>query len=346
MGCAARDGIGVSIGGRAGDGGRRKAGAWAGQPRDCQRGFTKRGFPYDAAMSNAAAVPDRLVAAALFAGVVLIWGTTWYAIHLQDNGTPATAAVAVRFSIAALIMWAFAFAARRRIAVPAGAWPLVVVHGLSFFCFNYLLIYLATRTVPSGLVSVLFSTVILFSLAWEVALLRAFPGWSALAAAAMGIAGLGLLFEREVLAGAIDPLGALTVCAAALVASTGNALSRLLMDRGMGIVSLQTTGMSIGAGAMLAIALTRGDLAGLVLEPVFVGALVYLAVFGSVTAFALYFLLVRRMGPTRAAYSTVFYPLVALAISAAFESYAMTAAGWVGVLLLMGGAALVVGRKH
>lgn len=297
-------------------------------------------------MPTAAARSDRTLAAALFAGVVLIWGTTWYAIHLQDNGTPAPAAVAVRFVISALIMWGFVLATRQRVAVPAGAWPLVVVHGLSFFCFNYLLIYLGTRTVPSGLVSVLFSAVILFSLVWEVVLLRAFPGWSALAAAALGIGGLALLFEREVLAGAIDPAGALTVLAAALVASTGNAVSRLLMDRGMGIVSLQTTGMSVGAGAMLAIALARGDLARVVLDPVFVGALVYLAVFGSVVAFALYFMLVRRLGPTRAAYSTVFFPLVALGISAALESYAMTPLGWLGVALLMGGAALAIGRRR
>jgi drug/metabolite transporter (DMT)-like permease len=297
-------------------------------------------------MPTPAARSDRLVTAALFVGVVLIWGTTWYGIHLQDNGTPAPAAVAVRFVISALIMWGFVLATRRRVLVPDGAWPLVVVHGLTFFCFNYLLIYLGTRTVPSGLVSVLFSTVILFSLVWEVVLLRAFPGWGALAAAAMGIAGLALLFEREILAGAIDRDGALIVLGGALVAATGNAVSRLLMDRGMGIVSLQTTGMSIGAGAMLAIALVRGDLARIVWDPTFVGALVYLAVFGSVVAFALYFLMVRRMGPTRAAYSTVFFPLVALAISAAFESYAMTPAGWVGVGLLMGGAALVVGRKH
>jgi drug/metabolite transporter (DMT)-like permease len=297
-------------------------------------------------MPTPAARSDRLLAAALFAGVVLIWGTTWYGIHLQDNGTPAPAAVAVRFALSALLMWGFVLATRRKVEVPAGAWPLVVLHGLTFFCFNYLLIYLGTRTVPSGLVSVLFSTVILFSLAWEVALLRAFPGWSALAAAAMGIGGLALLFEREILAGAIDPVGALIVLAGALVASTGNAVSRLLMDRGMGIVSMQTTGMTIGAGAMLLIAHFRGDLARIVLDPVFVGALVYLAVFGSVVAFALYFLMVRRMGPTRAAYSTVFFPLVALAISAAFESYAMTLAGWVGVALLMGGAALTIGRKH
>lgn len=296
--------------------------------------------------ASATARSDRLFAALAFTAVVFIWGTTWYGIHLQDNSTPAPAAVAIRFLISALIMWVFVLGARRRVEVPAGAWPVVVIHGLTFFCFNYLLIYLATKTVPSGLVSVLFATVILFSIGWEVVLLRAFPGWSALFAAALGIGGLALLFEHEILAGAIDPLGATIVLASALVASTGNALSKVLMQRGMGIVSMQTTGMTIGSLTMLAIAGVRGDLAHIAIDPTFAAALLYLAVMGSVVAFGLYFFLVQRLGPTRAAYSTVFSPLVALGISALFESYVMTPVGWLGVLLLMAGAALAIGRKH
>jgi len=294
-------------------------------------------------MSDAA---SRLFAATLFAALVLIWGSTWYGIHLQDNGTPATAAVAVRFLIAAALLWAYALARRVPIAVPAGAWPLALAHGLTFFCFNYLLIYLATQTVPSGLVSVLFSSVILFSLGWEVLLLRRFPGGSAVAAAALGLCGLGLLFEREILAGAIDPLGAAIVLVAALVASTGNALSQLLMQRGMAIVPLSTVGMTIGAAAMTAIALLRGELTAVRWDPTFAAALLYLAVVGSIAAFGLYFQLVRRLGPTRAAYSSVFFPLVALAISALFEDYAMTAAGWLGVALLSAGAVLAIGRQR
>lgn len=286
------------------------------------------------------------MAALLFLVLVLIWGSTWYGIHLQDNGTPATAAVAVRFAIAAALLWCYALATRRRIAVPEGAWPLAVVHGLTFFCINYLLIYLGTQTVPSGLVSVLFSVVILFSLGWEVLLLRRFPGWSAVAAAALGLGGLVLLFEREILAGEIDAIGGLTILAAALVASTGNTVSQLLMTRGMAIVPLSTVGMTIGALAMGAVALVRGDLARIEWDFTFVGSLLYLAVVGSIAAFGLYFQLVRRLGPTRAAYSSVFFPLVALAISALLEHYTMTLAGWIGVALLLLGAALAIGRSR
>ena len=44
------------------------------------------------------------MAALLFLVLVLIWGSTWYGIHLQANGTPAAAAVAVRFAIAAALL--------------------------------------------------------------------------------------------------------------------------------------------------------------------------------------------------------------------------------------------------
>ena len=286
------------------------------------------------------------MAGLLFLVLVLIWGSTWYGIHLQDNGTPATAAVAVRFAIAAALLWAWALATRRKVAVPAGSWPIALVHGLTFFCFNYLLIYLGTQTVPSGLVSVLFSIVIIYSLGWEVLLLKRFPGWSAVAAAVLGLAGLGLLFEREILAGDLDPVGGLIILAAALVASTGNTLSQVLLTRGMAIGQMSTVGMTIGAAAMLLIALLRGDLARIEWDTTFTLSLIYLAVVGSIAAFGLYFQLVRRLGPTRAAYSSVFFPLVALAISAVFESYVMTLAGWIGVALLLVGAALAIGRKH
>ena len=286
------------------------------------------------------------MAALLFIVLVLIWGSTWFGIHLQDNGTPATAAVAIRFAIAALLLWCWALATERRVAVPAGSWPLAVVPGLTFFCFNYLLIYIGTQTVPSGLVSVLFSVVIIWSLGWEVLLLRRFPGWSAVVAAVVGLAGLALLFEREILAGEVDAAGASIILAAALVASTGNTLSQVLLSRGMAIVPMSTVGMSIGAAAMLLIALARGDLARVRWDLTFVGSLLYLAVVGSIAAFGLYFQLVRKLGPTRAAYSSVFFPLVALAISALFEHYVMTLAGWTGVALLLVGAALAVGRHR
>lgn len=299
-------------------------------------------------MTDAAPRPalERLLAWGLFLAVVLIWGTTWFVIRFQLNGTPPTVGVALRFMLAALLLWGFLLATGRRISLTRQHWPLLLPYGLAFFCLNYLLIYFGTRTVPSGLVSVLFSSVILFSLAWETVLLRAFPGWRAVLAVALGMGGLALLFLREIEAAAVDGFGAALVVGGAVIAATGNSLSAVLMKRGHSIVELLAVGMSIGSLATFGYALLVGDLARLVLDLPFLLALLYLAVMGSVVAFALYFRLVRTLGPTRAAYTTLFSPLVALGISALFESYTLSPAGAVGVVMLIGGAALAIHRKH
>jgi drug/metabolite transporter (DMT)-like permease len=69
----------------------------------------------------------------------------------------------------------------------------------------------------------------------------------------------------------------------------------------------------------------------------YVGALAYLAIFGSVIGFTAYLMLVGRIGPERAAYSTVLFPIVALAVSTVFEGYQWSALAVVGLLLVVAG---------
>ena len=69
----------------------------------------------------------------------------------------------------------------------------------------------------------------------------------------------------------------------------------------------------------------------------YLGALGYLAIFGSVIGFTAYLMLVGRMGPERAAYCTVLFPIVALAASTVFEGYQWSALAVVGLLLVVAG---------
>lgn len=62
-------------------------------------------------------------------------------------------------------------------------------------------------------------------------------------------------------------------------------------------------------------------------------SLLYLAVLGSVVAFVLYFKLAQKNGPAGAALTSVVIPVIALAISAAFE-------GWRPTLLAIAGMAI------
>ncbi len=81
-------------------------------------------------------------------------------------------------------------------------------------------------------------------------------------------------------------------------------------------------------------------------RPATSGALVYLALFGSVVAFGAYFTLVGRIGPGKAAYSTLLFPLVALTISTFYEGYVWHINGIAGLLLILTGNLVMFARPE
>ena len=61
-------------------------------------------------------------------------------------------------------------------------------------------------------------------------------------------------------------------------------------------------------------------------------------------AFASYLTLLRRLGPARAGYTTVLFPIVALAVSTAVEGYSWTLLAVLGVMLAIIGNVFVLRR--
>ena len=63
----------------------------------------------------------------------------------------------------------------------------------------------------------------------------------------------------------------------------------------------------------------------------------YLALAASVLTFSLYYPVVRRIGPAKAAYSSVIVPIIAMGFSTALEGYRWTPTTIAGALLALGG---------
>jgi len=68
--------------------------------------------------------------------------------------------------------------------------------------------------------------------------------------------------------------------------------------------------------------------------------------FGSVIAFGCYLSLVGRIGPGRAAYATLLFPVVALALSTIWEDYHWSLSGVCGILLILCGNYLALAKKQ
>jgi drug/metabolite transporter (DMT)-like permease len=73
----------------------------------------------------------------------------------------------------------------------------------------------------------------------------------------------------------------------------------------------------------------------------------YLALPASVLTFSLYYPVVRKIGPARAAYSSVLVPIIAMGFSTILEGYRWTPLAIAGAMLALGGmlGALTRGRN-
>ncbi|MDR7271020.1 drug/metabolite transporter (DMT)-like permease [Pelomonas saccharophila] len=277
----------------------------------------------------------------LYLLVVLIWGTTWIALKWQLGPVPIALSIAYRFGLAAIVLFAW-LAWRRQLVVPRGkALTWVLAQGLCLFCLNFVCFLNASQTVASGLVAVVFSSAAL----WNALLARVVHGRAiapqVLAGGALGLAGLMLLFWPEIRGGHASAAGLAWALGGTLCFSTGNLLSAALQGQGLKPVQTNAWGMAVGTSLLTAYALLAGVPFVFDASARYVGALLYLAIPGSVIGFTAYLTLVGRLGPERAAYSTVLFPVVALNVSAWVEGYQWTAPALVGLLLVMAGNVLV-----
>ncbi|NCF23361.1 MAG: EamA family transporter [Gammaproteobacteria bacterium] len=284
----------------------------------------------------------------LYATVVLIWGSTWAAIPFQLGTVAEEVSVSYRFGLAAVALYAYAFASRRSLRLPATAYPLVFLQGALLFCINYFFVYYGTAYLTSGVVAVLFSSILILNAIFE----RLFFGrridarfWLA---ATVGISGIALIFSSEISDFSFTDRsvhGGLLVVFGTLVASLGNMAAVANTKRGLPVVAVNAHAMAFAAVLALLIALALGKQLDFSARADYVLSLLYLAVFGSAVAFGCYLALLRLIGATRASYSSVLFPVVALLISTAFEGYRWTIPALIGMLLTLAGNWLILSQR-
>jgi drug/metabolite transporter (DMT)-like permease len=163
--------------------------------------------------------------------------------------------------------------------------------------------------------------------------------------ALMGLAGIGLIFAPE-FTNFTASNNSLTGIGLSLlgtfIASLGNIISAHNQKQKMPVIQTNAYGMAYGAIILLVAALFQGEPLNFDLSLAYSLSLLYLALFGSVLAFGSYLTLLGRIGPEKAAYTMVLFPLVALGISTIFENYQWTLSSILGVSLVLLGNIIII----
>jgi len=275
----------------------------------------------------------------LFVATVLIWGSTWIAISFQVGPVPVLVSVFYRFATAGLFYLAFLALTGRLKWPKLNEHRWILLQASCLFSLNFLCFYSAAFYVPSGLISVIFSLATLFNAMNARIFFGDAISGRAVVASGFGVAGVVLLFGRDLLhshsGGVIT--GILLACLGTMLFSLGNMISR--RNSAAGISPVTATSWGMGYGALILIGLIAVTQTPIMAPPdaPYVAALLYLAIIGSVVGFTTYLMMVARMGSSRAAYATVLFPVVALALSTIFEGYHWHWTGVLGVALALAG---------
>jgi len=166
--------------------------------------------------------------------------------------------------------------------------------------------------------------------------------------AVLGLMGIGLIFWPEISGLQLTRpslQGLAFSVTATFFASLGNIISAFNQKRRLPVIQTNAYGMAYGALIMMVTALITGREFSFHVSPAYIGSLFYLAVFGSIIGFGCYLTLVGRIGPDRAAYASLLFPLVALSISTFLEGYQWTVFAITGVTAIMAGNLLILKKE-
>jgi drug/metabolite transporter (DMT)-like permease len=233
---------------------------------------------------------------AVYLSIAVLWGSTWMVIRVGLRDLPPFFFAGIRMALAALLLAPLALRGGGLDALRR-SWREVAVIGLFQTALPYGLMFVGQQWVPSGLSAILFATFPIW-----IALLARFlvPGERLtplrIASVLLGVGGV-LVLEAprlgDLSASRLLALGSAIMVVASIVVAFANVLAR----RHMLVISplTLTAGQSaIGAVLLLAASLLVETGRTAVFTPTAVGAVLYLAVFGSgLTYLGLYWLLPR-----------------------------------------------------
>ncbi|MEO5972759.1 MAG: DMT family transporter [Sphingomicrobium sp.] len=280
----------------------------------------------------------------------LIWGTTWIVIRDQLGDVPPQWSITYRFLIAAAAMAAMTRWKGESLKLGRDGLAAAAFLGFLQFVINFNAVYMAEHHITSGLVATVFALLLIPNslLAW--AFLDQRPSarfaWGSLFA----VAGIALLFihelrEHPARSGAIL-IGIGLTLAGMLGASAANVFQARDKVKRFPLFALLTWAMLLGAVMDGAIALAVAGPPVVESRPGYWFGLLYLAIFASALAFSLYLPVVRKIGPGKAAYSSVLVPIIAMGFSTWLEGYRWTWLAVLGAILALGGMLGALSRSR
>lgn len=282
---------------------------------------------------------------AAFAGIYVIWGTTYLAIALAIQSLPPFISGAIRFLLAGAVMYAWLRTRNPRpfAGLSAGT---VVLCGILLSGIGNGFVIFAQQGIPSGIAALIVAAVpvLVLVLDWALFSKRA-PSHQALLGIAIALAGVvTIVMHTRTLSGNAHPLYLLAM----LAATVGWSFGTLLQKRSAGadqVLSFTCGQMLAGGLFQLAISVLSGEWRTFEFGAVSLQswlAVLYLVVFGSIIALNCYLWLLTRVPAQKVTTYALVNPVVAMVLGSLVLAERVTALAIVAATLVLVGVGLVL----
>lgn len=259
----------------------------------------------------------------------------------MSTGIPAPVSTTWRFALAAAAMFVWARASGENLIHPLRRQRQFAALGVLLFSTNFILFYVASQYVVSGLLAVVFSLASIVNL--TIMTLRGErPNLSSWIGAMCGAAGIALLYSSEFDAGPQALTGLALCIGGTLCFCLGNQISQSLQQDQVPVLSTSAWGMTWGAVWSAILTRLFGYSFAFDTSFTYVASLVFLIFVSTLLAFWAYLNLIGRIGAARASYATVMFPIGALLLSTLVESWQWTGLAFIGLALALVGNILVL----
>jgi len=249
--------------------------------------------------------------------ITLLWGSTWLAIRIGLDSLTPMFAVGVRFFIASIFVYIIMKISKVKLQTDSLSIKLYLFLAFFSFIIPFSLVYWGEQFVPSGLASVIFAVfpffVIIFS--WLMLPDGSIGIYKSIGVLA-GFVGITIIFWDDIsLDFAEYSLGMIAILVSAtiqgyvavIIKKHGSKLNPLSMN----FIPLLLTGI-----VLIPVGLLFENRESLVIDSKAVYSILYLAFFGTVITFTIYFWLMQKINVVILSLSTFLTPIIALILGA------------------------------
>lgn len=280
---------------------------------------------------------EKLLIAGGFVVICSIWGSTWLGIKIGLDSIPPFFGVAIRFSVALVILAVIVAVRKLRIPLDRASVGVYLTLGFLSFSFPYALVYWGEQYVSSGLASILFTTYPFLVAGFSHLIL---PDerltLAKVGGIVLGFAGVAVIFWSDIGSGPSSTLG----MAAILVSSALQALSLVIVKkRGhhLDAIPMNFGGMAIGVVIMYLIAFSLEHASAIRFDEKGIGSILYLGSFGSVATFVTYYWLLKRVEAVFLSLSAFITPIISVLLGALVLDEALSPHVFAGAVLVLAG---------